>query len=170
MGDEHSKDLIQQRKSLWAFFWWRESLALILLLLLGIFLGCFAYKVYMMKRQAEYDNKTINELESNIKIIEFGGSEFLISSLRDKTDRIHFFENPLKNQKGQKAIAYLDQLQREHDKLENLTKFTKRDINVLEEKHKTYENEIERVLKEFGVKKAERMGTQAGDDPIYEYY
>lgn len=54
-------------------------------------MGCIARRIYQIKIDTQTNHKIIVECEEEIKTVELGGSEFLISSMRDKREGIFIF-------------------------------------------------------------------------------
>ena len=68
---------------------------IIFIIVLGI-LGLIVWKVWDVKNTVSKNKILMEEFEDQIEMIEEGSDEFVISSIKDKRDGIHFFENPLR--------------------------------------------------------------------------
>ena len=76
---------------------------IIFVFVLGI-LGLIVWKVWDVKNTIDKNKVLMEEFEDQIEMIEDGSDEFVISSIKDKRDGIHFFENPLR------AFGYTDHI------------------------------------------------------------
>mgnify|MGYP007034056946 CR=1 FL=1 len=71
--------------------------------LLGL-VGLIIWKVWDVKNTVVKNKVLMEEFEDQIEMIEDGSDEFVISSIKDKRDGIHFFDNPLR------AFGYSDHI------------------------------------------------------------
>lgn len=68
---------------------------IIFVCVLGL-LGLIVWKVWDVKNTVAKNKVLMEEFEDQIEMIEEGSDEYVISSIKDKRDGIHFFENPLR--------------------------------------------------------------------------
>merc|ERR1711957_498637 len=75
----------------------------ILLFCLAIVTLWFGIRFYSKNNEQIEDKADIKVIKNEINIIEAGGEEFLVSSMRDKKDGIIFFINPLNEEAAGEA-------------------------------------------------------------------
>jgi len=145
----------------------------ILLFCLAIVTVWFGIRFYSKNNEQIEDKADIKVIKNEINIIEAGGEEFLVSSMRDKKDGIIFFINPSVNEEAA-GEAKLEKLKKHLKKTQNSLKQCSKDIRDLELRNKTYDVQINAYTKEYELKKNEGIDIGAahgyGDKPLVENY
>lgn len=125
-------------------------------LILGI-LGLIIWKVWDVKNTVNKNKKLMEEFEDQIDMIEEGSDEYVISSISDKREGIHFFENPLRMYGYSDHITKMQELNKKLYRLKRQIATGEGDIANLKERNDWYKNQIKDLNDEYERRKKENF-------------
>lgn len=129
---------------------------IIFCLILGI-LGLIIWKVWDVKNTVNKNKKLMQEFEEQIDMIEEGSDEYVISSISDKREGIHFFDNPLRMYGYTDHITKMQELNKKLYRLKRQIATGENDIANLKERNDWYKNQIKDLNDEYERKKKENF-------------
>ena len=134
----------------------KETITRILIICLILFIiAVVIWKVWSLSKTLAKNTKLMEEFEQQIENIEDGSEEYVISSINDMREGIHFFENPLRMYGFSDHVTKMQELNKKIYRLKREIAIGEGDIENLKERNDWYKNQIKDLNDEFERRKKE---------------